>query len=150
VQNYLRGCVCTGWRRLIGSPKLQITFRKRATKYRALLREVTYKDKRSYESSPPSMCFCIYFVCICLYIFSSLAFFCFFMRVCGFVCLYINIHGHIHIYICIYIYEYVHMYFVHIHMCIHMRMHTCIFMSLYIYPYTFTHTYTHVYMYRCI
>jgi len=43
----------TGWRRLIASPKLQITFHKRATKYRSLLRKMTYKDKGSYESSPP-------------------------------------------------------------------------------------------------
>ena len=45
--------ITTGWRRLIGSPKLQIIFHKRATKYRALLRKMTYKDKASYESSPP-------------------------------------------------------------------------------------------------
>ena len=43
----------TGWRRLIGSPKLQIIFHKRATKYRALLRKMNYKDKGSYESLPP-------------------------------------------------------------------------------------------------
>jgi len=43
----------TGWRRLIGSPKLQIIFHKRATKYRSFLRKMTYKDKGSYESSPP-------------------------------------------------------------------------------------------------
>jgi len=43
----------TGWRRLIGSPKLQIIFHKRATKYKSLLRKITYKDKGSYESSPP-------------------------------------------------------------------------------------------------
>ena len=43
----------TGWRRLIGSPKLQIIFHKRVTKYRSLLRKMTYKDKGSYESSPP-------------------------------------------------------------------------------------------------
>ena len=43
----------TGWRRLIGSPKLQFIFHKRATKYRSLLRKMTYKDKGSYESSPP-------------------------------------------------------------------------------------------------
>jgi len=50
-----RGSViyCTGWRRLIGSPKLQIIFHKRATKYRLLLRKMTYKDKGSYESTPP-------------------------------------------------------------------------------------------------
>jgi len=45
--------VCTGWWRLIGSPKLQIIFHERATKYRSLLRKITYKDKGSYESSPP-------------------------------------------------------------------------------------------------
>ena len=44
---------CTGWRRLIGSPKLQIIFHKRATKYRSLLRKMTCTDKGSYESSPP-------------------------------------------------------------------------------------------------
>jgi len=43
----------TGWRRLIGSPKLQIIFHKRATKYRSLLQKMTYKVKGSYESSPP-------------------------------------------------------------------------------------------------
>jgi len=43
----------TAWRRLIGSPKLQIIFHNRATKYRSLLRKMTYKDKGSYESSPP-------------------------------------------------------------------------------------------------
>ena len=49
----------TGWRRLIGSPKLQIIFHKRATKYRLLLRKMTYKDKESYESSPPCIT-CVY------------------------------------------------------------------------------------------
>jgi len=44
---------CTGWRRLIGSPKLQIIFHKRATKYRSLLQKMAYKDRGSYESSPP-------------------------------------------------------------------------------------------------
>ena len=51
-------CVCyTGWPRLIGSPKLQIIFHKRATKYRSLLRKMTYKDKGSYESSPLVLAF---------------------------------------------------------------------------------------------
>jgi len=48
--------VCTGWRRLIGSPKLQINFHKRAIRYRSLLRKIIYKDKGSYESSPPCIC----------------------------------------------------------------------------------------------
>ena len=43
----------TGWRRLIESVKLHIIFHKRVTNYRALLRKMTYKDKGSYESSPP-------------------------------------------------------------------------------------------------
>jgi len=46
-------CACTGWRRLIGSRKVQIIFHKRATKYTSLLRKMTYKDKGSYESCPP-------------------------------------------------------------------------------------------------
>jgi len=46
----------TGWWRLIGSPKLQIIFHKRAAKYKSLLRKMTYKDKGSYESSPPCTC----------------------------------------------------------------------------------------------
>ena len=46
----------TGWRRLIGSLKLRIIFHKRATRYRSLLREMTYKDKGAYESSPPCTC----------------------------------------------------------------------------------------------
>jgi len=54
----------TGWRRLIGSPKSQIIFHKRATKYRSLLRKTTYKDKGSYESSPP--CSVLHNVLFCL------------------------------------------------------------------------------------
>ena len=45
----------TEWRRHIGSPKLQIIFHKRATKYPSLLQKMTYKDMGSYESSPPCM-----------------------------------------------------------------------------------------------
>jgi len=41
-----------GWRRLIGSRKMQIISHKTATKYRSLLLKMTYKDKGSYESSP--------------------------------------------------------------------------------------------------
>ena len=35
------------------SSKVQIIFHKRAIKYRSLLRKTTFKDKGSYESSPP-------------------------------------------------------------------------------------------------
>ena len=45
--------ICTGWWRPIGCLKLQVIFRKRATNYRALLREMIYEDKASYVSSPP-------------------------------------------------------------------------------------------------
>ena len=41
-----------GCRRLIGCLTLQVIFRKRATNYRALLREMTCKDKASYDSTP--------------------------------------------------------------------------------------------------
>jgi len=48
----------TGWPSLIACLKLaclklQVNFRKRATNYMALLREITYEDKASYGSSPP-------------------------------------------------------------------------------------------------
>jgi len=45
--------VSTGLRRPIGSLKLHVIFRKRATNYRALLLEMTCKDKASNGSSPP-------------------------------------------------------------------------------------------------
>ena len=40
----------TVWRRYIVCLKLQVSFRKRATNYRALLWEMTYRDKASYGS----------------------------------------------------------------------------------------------------
>jgi len=45
--------VGTGWRRLIGSPRLQIIFHKRATEYRSLVRKMTHQDEAFYEYSPP-------------------------------------------------------------------------------------------------
>jgi len=55
----------TGWRRCRGCLKFQVSFHKRATDYRALLRKVTYKGKASYDSMPPytsrfAMFFCGY------------------------------------------------------------------------------------------
>jgi len=55
----MRMLCITGWRRLIGSPKLQIIFHKRATKYRSLLQKMTYKDEGSYESWPPCRRCCV-------------------------------------------------------------------------------------------
>jgi len=43
----------TEWQRPTGCLKLQVSCRKRATNYRALLREMIYKDKASYASLPP-------------------------------------------------------------------------------------------------
>ena len=43
----------TGWRRPIRCLKLQVIFRKRATNCRALLQEMTCKDKAFYDSTPP-------------------------------------------------------------------------------------------------
>ena len=44
-----------GWQNLIGCLKLQVFFRKRATNYRALLQKMTYTDKASCDSRPPSI-----------------------------------------------------------------------------------------------
>jgi len=81
----------TGWRRLIGSPKLQIIFHKRATKCRSLLRKMTYKGKGSYESSPPctieqSMQIAYSFAFIFKYV-SSYVYVC--VRVCVCVCVFV-------------------------------------------------------------
>jgi len=43
----------TGWRRPVGCLELRVSFRKRATTYRALLRKMNYKEKVSYGSLPP-------------------------------------------------------------------------------------------------
>jgi len=49
-------CVCVTARyfcyRAAKKNRMKIIFHKRATKYRSLLRRMTYKDKGSYESSP--------------------------------------------------------------------------------------------------
>ena len=42
-----------GWQRCIGYLKLQVSFRKKATKYRALLRKMASKNKAFYGSLPP-------------------------------------------------------------------------------------------------
>ena len=45
--------IFTGWRSCIGCLKLQISPRKRATTYMALLRKITYKDTVSFGSWLP-------------------------------------------------------------------------------------------------
>ena len=49
----------TGWRGVIGCLNLHVIFRKRATNYRAVLRETTYEDQAHYDSTPP----CTYSLC---------------------------------------------------------------------------------------
>jgi len=84
----LRRCgSATRWRRLLGFPKMQIIFHKRATKYRALLLRMTYKDKGSYESSPPcniGSCFCgyVYIYVLCGYL--NICCFCGYVYICVF------------------------------------------------------------------
>jgi len=46
----------TGWQRLIECLKLQVSFCKTATKYRALMRKMTNEDKAPYAPSPPCTC----------------------------------------------------------------------------------------------
>jgi len=53
---YRLSLLTTRWRRCIECLKLQVIFRKRAAKNRALLRKMTCKDKASYGSSPPCTC----------------------------------------------------------------------------------------------
>jgi len=43
----------TGWQRSIGCLKLQVILRKRTTNYRALSREMIYKDKASLDLRHP-------------------------------------------------------------------------------------------------
>jgi len=106
-------CVCTrtttskvytrGWCRVIGCLKLQVIYRKRATNYEALLREMTYKDKASYDSTPPFICRVQISVCACK---GSNVFAC----VCAI---------HMYVYICVYIQDYT---YICVYMCVCMYM----------------------------
>jgi len=64
----------TGWRRPIGCLKLQLIFRNRATIYKALLQKKTYKDKASYDSTPPcnTSIQCVWSFVQCVYICNGL------------------------------------------------------------------------------
>jgi len=95
----------TGWRRPIGCLKLQDSFRKRATNYRAVLREMTFKDKVSDGSSPHI---------ICLSLTYSLIYICIFIHSCICVCLHLSRwkKGMVLLLLCyayVYIYIYVNM-----------------------------------------
>jgi len=106
----------TGWRRLIECLKSQVILRKRATNYRALLREMTYKDKASYGSSPPcttrlSLIYVYMYVCIYIYIFSHP--FSWHHETPGVSCicaytLYVYTHVYVHVYVYIHVYIHIH------------------------------------------
>ena len=78
----------TGWRRLIACLKLQFNFCKRATNYRALLREMTHTNKPSYASSSPCIdknlkcrlvlecCSALQFVAVCYSVLQCVAAWC--------------------------------------------------------------------------
>jgi len=55
IYKCIRTCMHTGWRRCRGCLKLQVSFRQKATNYRALLQKMSYTDKASYASSLPCM-----------------------------------------------------------------------------------------------
>ena len=80
--------VCTYVRyyvRCKGCLKLQVSFCKRATNYRALLRKMTYKVQASYAFLPTCMHVCTY---ECMY-------------VCMYVCVYVCMHACM--YVCTYV-----------------------------------------------
>ena len=51
VRVYIQQLISWCWQRCIGCLKMQVSFGKRATNHRALLRKITYKDKASPASS---------------------------------------------------------------------------------------------------
>ena len=59
----------TGWRRFIGSPKLQIIFHKRATKYRSLLREMNYKIRDPMSLRHPVVGYRVVYMYISIYMY---------------------------------------------------------------------------------
>ena len=56
VRVYIQQLISWCWQRCIGCLKMQVSFGKRATNHRALLRKITYKDTASYDSTPPCNC----------------------------------------------------------------------------------------------
>ena len=92
---FVRLFMHTGWRRLIGFPELQIIFHKRATRYRSLLRKMTYKDKGSYESSPPCTDLMRIHLCCMNFGDHACAYVC--SYVCTPKCIYLRMHVRTHI-----------------------------------------------------
>ena len=113
---------------------MQIIFHKRATKYRALLRKMTYKDKGSYESSPP--CTDSTMGVDVLNLARDHMFI--YKYTCTYLYLYIYIYTYIYIYIYMFIYIYIYIY---IFTSISISIYLYIYEHLYNrgYPYSYTH-----------
>ena len=130
---------------------MQVSFRQRATNYRALLRKMTYKDKTSYGSSPPcsadakalqmalekflnmlrnfsveNFLKCVYYI---------------------YTCIHIYIYQNIFIYMYIYVHIYIRMY-IYIHIYIRIYIHIYIYICIYIYIYIYVYIY--IYIYICV
>jgi len=132
----------TGWRRPIGCLKLQVTFRKRATNYVALLRKMTNKDKASCGSTPPCS------IPTTMYRYGNI-----FILSYLYVCMY----THIFVYICVYIYIlyiYTFLYIGSISGAAcqwqweHRQQATNFHAYIYVCSYIHTFLYSHIYIYR--
>jgi len=125
---YLCACtVCaTRRRRCIECLKLQVSFRERATNYRAVLWKTTCKDTAFYGSSPPCTFEHIY-TCdlerehICAYM-------CMHVHVCACMCMYVHVCAcmcmYVHVCACICMY-------VHVCACMCMYMRMCMYLEFY-------------------
>jgi len=139
---YMNTYIRTGWQSLIGSLKLQITFHKRATRYTSLLRKMTYKDKRSYESSPPCSVtrLCVFtYKCVREYVYT-------YMRI--YICdvymnTYIRRYKHVYTYSCTHVY-------VNTYICICVFTYvTYIWIRIHIYVFIYT-SHIRIYTHMCI
>jgi len=124
--------VCAAHRKCIGCLELQVSFRRSATTYRALLREMTDKDTASSASSP----LCI--SCAPCEILSL-------QETYKMKLLYIFTYTHAHAYIHTFTYAHNHIFtsqsHIHIFTCTHtFALCTC--------THTFTHTHTHTHAHR--
>ena len=135
--------MCTGWRRLIGSPKLQIIFHKRATTYRSLFRKMTYKDRASYGSSPPCTLQGDAYGAIHMYILTKEPYILTKEPYIQSKEPYFPLYGAIHMYVCIFIYSAA--IFIH-SAAIYMYTHVCTHVYTHVYIYTYTHICMHMYI----
>jgi len=138
--------IITGWRRLIGSPKLQIISTKEPLNIGLFCwkRRIKIRDPTSlrhpvrifaYWHAYICMCMCVYmyvyvcilYVCIYKYIHIGILIYMYiYTHVCTYIYIYIYIYMYIFIYTCMYKNTYT--WYTHI-------IHTCIYVHIYIYVY---------------